>query len=219
MRPGHAPGEAGAAARFGPGSVTEDDVRCAVAAFTRQEGGGAGGHAVGSAVALAVSTRGGVPGIWLTRRSLTLRKHPGQFALPGGRMDPGEDGPTAARRELAEELGVELADDAVLGMLDDYTTRSGFTMTPVVLWAGEDRVTCPSPDEVADVFFVPFDELDIEPLFDRIPESDRPVIKLPWRGGHLHAPTAAVIYQFREVVLHGEHTRVANFEQPVFAWR
>ncbi|WP_182359955.1 NUDIX hydrolase [Tomitella gaofuii] len=211
---------AAAAARLGPGSVTEDDVRRAVSAFTRQDTGDAGEQSsVGSAVALAVSTRAGVPGIWLTRRSLTLRKHPGQFALPGGRMDPGEDAPTAARRELAEELGVALPDGAVLGLLDDYTTRSGYTMTPVVLWAGADRGTTANPGEVAEVFFVPFDELDVEPLFDRIPQSQRPVIKLPWRGGYLHAPTAAVIYQFREVVLHGEHTRVADFEQPVFAWR
>ncbi|WP_200171769.1 NUDIX hydrolase [Tomitella cavernea] len=219
-RPAAGAGNDGAGVQFGPGSVTEDDVRRAVSAFARQEARRPGEQSsVGSAVALAVSTRDGVPGIWLTRRSPALRKHPGQFALPGGRMDPGEDAPTAARRELTEELGVALPDCAVLGLLDDYPTRSGYTMTPVVLWAGADRVTTANPGEVAEVFFVPFDELDVEPLFDRIPESQRPVIKLPWRGGYLHAPTAAVIYQFREVVLHGEHTRVADFEQPVFAWR
>ncbi len=172
-----------------------------------------------SAVALAVSVQSGVPGIWLTRRALTLRTHPGQFALPGGRVDAGEDECAAARRELDEELGVAVPASDVLGVLDDYTTRSGFTMTPVVLWAGEDPHPVPSPAEVAEVFFVPLRELDVQARFDTIEESVRPVIKLPWRGGFLHAPTAAVIYQFREVVLHGEHTRVADFEQPVFAWR
>ncbi len=205
-----------------PRPVDADALRSALDGFPRIAAGRAqadGGAAVGSAVALAVSSRAGVPGIWLTRRSWSLRNHPGQFALPGGRVDPGEDEVTAARRELAEELGVSVEQHDVIGLLDDYVTRSGYSMTPVVLWAGRERRTTPSPAEVADVFFVPFEELDVEPVFDRIPQSERPVIKLPWRGGFLHAPTAAVIYQFREVVLRGEHTRVADFEQPVFAWR
>lgn len=173
-----------------------------------------------AAVALTVVERGGELGIWLTQRALTLRSHPGQFALPGGRMDAGEDAPTAARRELSEELGVDLPAESVLGRLDDYATRSGFVMSPVVLWAADaHREVRPSPAEVAEVFFVSFSELDVEPKFERIPESDRPVITLPWRDGLLHAPTAAVIYQFREVVLRGRSTRVADLEQPVFAWR
>lgn len=134
-------------------------------------------------------------------------------------MDPGETESAAARRELREELDVGVGEQDVLGLLDDYTTRSGYTMTPVVLWAGVDREVRANPAEVAEVFFVPFRELDVQPRFDTIEQSDRPVIKLPWRGGFLHAPTAAVVYQLREVILHGEHTRVAEFEQPVFAWR
>ncbi len=173
-----------------------------------------------AAVALTVVRSGDSLGIWLTQRALTLRSHPGQFALPGGRIDPGEDAPTAARRELCEELGVDLPEEAVLGRLDDYVTRSGFIMSPVVLWAADGPYeVVPSPAEVAEVFIVSFDELDVEPEFEIIPESDKPVIMLPWRDGYLHAPTAAVMYQFREVVLRGRSTRVADFEQPVFAWR
>ena len=71
----------------------------------------------------------------LTRRAARLSAHAGQWALPGGRLDPGETAEEAARRELHEEVGLDLGPDAVLGALDDYPTRSGFVITPVVLWA------------------------------------------------------------------------------------
>ena len=158
-------------------------------------------------------------GIWLTERAATLRAHAGQFALPGGGIDPGEDAPRAALRELHEELGVELGPDQVLGRLDDYATRSGYVITPVVVWAGQVAPPAPNPAEVARVHHIPLDELDVAPRFIAIPESDRPVIQLPLLGVLIHAPTAAVLHQFTEVVLHGRDTRVADLEQPVFAWR
>ncbi|MGH4017494.1 MAG: NUDIX hydrolase [Pseudonocardiaceae bacterium] len=173
-----------------------------------------------AAVAITVVTGGSGPAVLITRRADSLRSHPGQYALPGGRIDPGETAADAALRELAEELGIQLPPDSVLGLLDDYLTRSGYVITPVVVWAGEsDQPLRPQDAEVADVFAVPFADLDVDPVFVAIPESDRPVIRLPLRGGWLHAPTAAVLHQFREVVLHRRHTRVAHLEQPVFAWR
>lgn len=160
------------------------------------------------------------PGVLLTRRTSRLRDHPGQFALPGGSVDPGEDVVTAARRELDEELGLRLGDDTVLGLLDDYPTRSGFVITPVVLAApGAVADLRPSPDEVSELFHIPLDELDVDPLFHDIEESPRPVVQLPLVGHFIHAPTAAVLLQFREVALHGRTTRVDGLEQPVFAWR
>ena len=57
------------------------------------------------------------------------------------------------------------------------------------------------------------------PRLRQIPESERPVISVPLLGTHIHAPTAAILFQLREVALHGRATRVAHFEQPVFAWR
>ena len=155
----------------------------------------------------------------LTRRAAGLRGHAGQWALPGGRTDPGESPGAAARRELAEELGLVLGADAELGLLDDYATRSGYLITPVVLWAGADPELRPNPAEVAELHRLPLELIDIEPRFLTIAESDAPVIQLPMMGRYVHAPTAAVLHQFREVVLHGRNTRVAHLEQPVFAWR
>jgi 8-oxo-dGTP pyrophosphatase MutT (NUDIX family) len=125
----------------------------------------------------------------------------------------------AARRELAEELGLVLDADAELGLLDDYATRSGYLITPVVLWAGTEAALHPNPVEVSEVHRLPLELLDVEPQFVAISESDAPVIQLPLLGRYVHAPTAAVLHQFREVVMHGRPTRVAHLEQPVFAWK
>jgi 8-oxo-dGTP pyrophosphatase MutT (NUDIX family) len=157
----------------------------------------------------------------LTRRADRLRAHARQWALPGGRMEPGESAAAAALRELEEEVGLTLGADAVLGVLDDYPTRSGFVMTPVVVWGEGGGELSPNPDEVKRVYHVPLDDLERPevPIFVTIPESERPVIQLPILSTLIHAPTAAVIYQMREVVVHGRSTRVDHFEQPVWAWR
>jgi 8-oxo-dGTP pyrophosphatase MutT (NUDIX family) len=158
----------------------------------------------------------------LCRRASRMNRHGGQWALPGGRVDPGETAVETALRELDEELGVRLGPDAVLGMLDDYATRSGYIMTPVVVWGGAGLTLVPNPDEVAHAYRVGLHELcrDDSPRFVTIPESDRPVVQVPLGGDLIHAPTGAVLVQFRWVGIEGRlHERVDEFEQPVFAWK
>lgn len=175
-----------------------------------------------AAVALAlVHGDDGAPAFLLTKRAKKLRRHGGQWALPGGRLDPGEGPIDAALRELEEELGLAIPARRVLGLLDDYATRSGFVITPVVVHGGDVGALRPDPHEVASAHRVPLRLLDRPgvPRLRFIPESDRPVISIPLLGTHIHAPTAALLYQLREVALHGRDTRVSHFEQPVFAWK
>lgn len=168
-----------------------------------------------------VATEGGDGAIVLTRRSSRLRAHKGQWALPGGRIDAGESPRDAVLRETAEEIDLHLPPENILGVLDDYQTRSGYLITPVVVWGGEDVTMRANPEEVESIHLVSFGELNRpdSPVFLDIPESDRPVIRLLVEENFVHAPTAAVMYQFREVCLHGRHTRVDHYEQPVFAWK
>lgn len=156
----------------------------------------------------------------LTRRAAGLRAHAGQWALPGGRCDPGETLQVAALRELHEELGLALPQADILGVLDDYPTRSGYAMAPVVAWLDDVTALNPNPAEVASTHCFRLDQMleDSAVEFETIPESPRPVIRLRLGEHHIHAPTAAVVYQFRELVA-GRVTRVADLEQPVFAWR
>ncbi len=157
----------------------------------------------------------------LCRRAAGLNRHASQWALPGGRLDDGEGPVDAALRELDEELGVRLGPEAVLGLLDDDRTRSGYVITPVVVWGGGRLELRPHPGEVLAAYRVGLHQLAREdsPRFVSIPESDRPVVQVPLGRDLIHAPTGAVLVQFRWLGLEGRSDPVADFEQPVFAWR
>lgn len=169
----------------------------------------------------SVAGTAGGAAVLLTRRATAMRAHAGQWALPGGRLEPGESPLDAALRELHEEIRLELGPQSLIGMLDDYPTRSGYVITPVVLWAGDDPDIHPDPREVRSVHRVAFRELcrPDSPRFVSIPESSRPVVQVPVGGDLIHAPTGAVLLQFRRVAIEGVSERVHHYEQPVFAWR
>ncbi len=158
--------------------------------------------------------------VLLTRRSGRLRQHAGQWALPGGRIDDGETPEATALRELSEEVGLRLGPDAVLGRLDDYPTRSGYLISPVVVWAHATDTLQANPDEVASIHRLPAAELlrDDAPMLELTPQGPHPVLRMPVGSEWIAAPTAAVLFQFRELLLCGRATRVAQFDQPRFAW-
>jgi 8-oxo-dGTP pyrophosphatase MutT (NUDIX family) len=202
--------------------VTRRNIAARCAAFARLESDATDGLKR-AAVAIALVDAGdgsGGTALLLTRRASGLRAHSSQWALPGGRCDAGETPVAGALRELHEELGLELTPEDVLGQLDDYPTRSGYLITPVVAWAADSAKLKPNPAEVRSVHRIALSDIEQLEAFDfvTIPQSARRVIRFRHAGQYIHAPTAALIYQFREV-LAGRDTRVAELEQPVFAWK
>lgn len=157
----------------------------------------------------------------LTFRASRLRQHASQWALPGGRMDEGEEPEDAALRELKEEVALRLDRSSILGRLDDFTTRSGYVITPVVVWAEPGATLRPNPGEVESVHRIPVSEFmrPDAPILEDNGNSARPLLLMPVGNSWIAAPTAALLYQFREVAILGRATRVAHYEQPSFAWR
>jgi 8-oxo-dGTP pyrophosphatase MutT (NUDIX family) len=154
----------------------------------------------------------------VTQRAGGLARHAGQMALPGGKLNDGESAESAAIRELHEELGLTVTPDAALGLLDDFETRSGFTITPVVMWSEARAASIvPSQSEVAHIFLLTLEE--VRAVVARAARGTSPSFHLAFWWGSMYAPTAAIIYQFREVALAGHSTRVADFYQPPFTHR
>lgn len=192
-------------------------VRANLAAFERQP---SQTDARRAAVAIALLRGAGdevaLP-LFLRNRGLT--RHAGQMGLPGGRLEEGEDACAAALRELEEELGLTAGPDSILGLLDDFETRSGFVITPVVLWAGDSagRLREVPGGEVARLFVITLSELSGASAAAEPGTSAG--FSLPFAWGTVYAPTAAILYQFSEVAVAGRTVRVNDFYQPPFTWR
>jgi ADP-ribose pyrophosphatase YjhB (NUDIX family) len=160
-----------------------------------------------AAMAVIVSSGAGGPAVLLTRRADRLGTHRGQLALPGVRTDRWESAAHAARDRLGTRLGLHLPPESVLGKLDDYVTPGRVVITPIALWAAPVGA---QQSPTTDLLAIPLTDLDVEPVFLASSESDRPVIRLPIHGEWLHAPTAAILHQFREIVFHRRPTRVSH---------
>ncbi|MEM7802868.1 MAG: CoA pyrophosphatase [Chloroflexota bacterium] len=159
--------------------------------------------------------------IIVTQRAAHLKKHARQWALPGGRIEPGESPEETALREMSEEVGLTRSPDDIIGRLDDYTTRSGFVITPIVVWGKSGIEFEPNPDEVDGVYRLPVSEIlrDDAPYTQELEGCEHPALLMPIGISWIAAPTGAILYQFREVAILGKQTRVAHFEQPRFAWK
>lgn len=174
---------------------------------------------VRSAVAVVLMRAGdGSPCVPLFLRAAHLARHAGQMGLPGGKLNAGERAEDAALRELREELGLHVEPDSVLGTLDDFDTRSGFTITPVVVWGAANAADLePSAAEVAHLYLVTLDELRSAVAVTPAGTSSDFCLRMEW--GEVYAPTAAILYQFSRVALDGRMQRVNDFYQPPFTHR
>lgn len=169
---------------------------------------------------LAVTEHEGEPSVIVIKRAYRGR-NAGQWGLPGGRVDDGETTEQAALRELHEELGLRVPESDIVGGLDDFPARSGFVITPLVAVLSAAGPPVPSPDEVHSVHYVPLRRLAAGDVARWVPQMAGGRL-LQLRLGPqmvIHAPTGAILWQFREVVLLGRATRVADYLQPEWTHR
>lgn len=179
-------------------------------------------HLKNAAVAIIVAPdEVGVASFLLTVRAARLGRHAGQFALPGGRIEPNETSDLAARRETQEEIGLTLPPGSLLGQLDGYETRSGYWITPHIYWCENVSELEPNAAEVAEVRSVSLTALNApgSPEFVEGDTTGRPILRLRIGDQWIHAPTAALLYQFREIALHGRYVSIAHLDEPDFARR
>jgi 8-oxo-dGTP pyrophosphatase MutT (NUDIX family) len=190
-------------------------LRAHLARFPRRAADGDGRRR--AAVAITVLDASSAPRVLVLKRALRGTSS-GQWALPGGRLEPGETPEQAALREAAEEVGLSGAD--VVGTLDDFVTDSGFVITPVVVLAPEPAALRRNPAEVHSLHPIGLDRLLHPEVLRWAPQPGGPRL-LQLRLRHdmvVHAPTGAILWQFRELLL-GRQTRVAGFAQPEWTRR
>lgn len=161
-----------------------------------------------AAVLIAVIASDEGARVLMTRRADSLARHTGQIAFPGGRLDPGETAVEAALREAWEEVALDPGAVEVLGLSDAYETGTGYLVTPVVGWLETPPALTPSPDEVADVFEVPWDVL-MDPAMLKRDHLETPAGVRRWfwsvtyEDRYIWGVTAGIVRALR-LRLHGE---------------
>ena len=149
-----------------------------------------------AAVLIAITERD-EPGVILTVRREHLRTHAGQIAVPGGRLDPGEDAVQAALREAEEELVLRPSSVEVAGAIDDYRTVTGYVVTPVIGVIPPDLSLQPQEHEVADWFEAPLAYL-LDPSNQQLQTAvfagrERRYWQIEWNGRRIWGATAAML--------------------------
>jgi 8-oxo-dGTP pyrophosphatase MutT (NUDIX family) len=157
---------------------------------------GEDGEPLLAAVLVAITDRS-EPGLILTVRREHMRKHAGQVAFPGGRIDEGETAVRAALREANEDLSLDPDQVQVLGEADQYRTVSGYGVTPVVGLVPPDLPFVPNPEEVADWFEAPLDFV-LNPINQRRMSAEfqgrtRHYYQIDWQGRRIWGATAAML--------------------------
>lgn len=168
----------------------------------------AGGQSVPAAVLVAITDRP-EPGLILTQRTATMRRHAGQVAFPGGRVDPGDEGAVgAALREAAEEIALPPAQVTVIGTADRYLTVTGYCVTPVLGVIPPDLPLSPNADEVARLFEVPLgfvlDRANHVRASTQWQGRERHYYEILWQDHRIWGATAAMIVNLsRRLQWHG----------------
>jgi 8-oxo-dGTP pyrophosphatase MutT (NUDIX family) len=150
-----------------------------------------------AAVLVAVTDRP-EPGLILTQRNANLRKHPGQVAFPGGRIDPEDaDAVAAALREAEEEIGLPPSAVTIIATLDAYRTGTGYRVTPVIGTVAPDLSLVPAEAEVAAVFEAPLAYV-LDPANHvrgrgMWQGQERHFYQIDWQGHRIWGATAAMI--------------------------
>ena len=134
----------------------------------------------------------------LTERQPHLRRHAGQIAFPGGRIDDGDvDAVAAALRETEEETGIAPAFVEPVGFLDTYLTSTNYRVVPVVAVIRPGFTLKPQEAEVKDIFEVPLAFL-MDPAHHARHSRDwqghtRYYYAMPWQGRYIWGATAGMI--------------------------
>ena len=185
-----------------------DGVRLLRGDWDVDDGSGRSEHALTPAAVLIPVIAREEPTVLLTRRTETLRKHAGQVAFPGGRIDPDDDGPIAAAlREAHEEVALPPAQVEVIGAIDAYETGTGYRIVPVVGVVPPDLPLVPAEVEVAAVFEVPLNYL-LDPDNHQVHKTEwqgrqRSYYVIEWETHRIWGVTAGIIVNLAKRLSYG----------------